>query len=190
VAAAAATAAADATCQRCGRQFNTYQGRNAHLRCCVGKTDETATTAAVGTTTTTATAAKPREVQDSLGSYWMTYPLGTPIRKRFDDGQYYRGTIIGSGYHYLIRYYQIQYEDGDAEDFTTAEVKRYLMKPEESDLDTLSNLDNRILSKQRKRKADAVKMGVVVGTSSRRSSSSGNMLKQLSCHNRPSKHWK
>merc|ERR1711865_1336526 len=101
------------------------------------------------------------------------------IRKRFDDGQYYRGTIIG--YDPIGHYYQIQYEDGDAEDFTTAEVKQYLMKPGEY----------WILPKQKKRKADAVKTGVVVGTSSRRSSSSSsNMLKQLSCHNRPSKHWK
>ena len=109
----------------------------------------------------------------------MTYPLGTPIRKRFDDGHYYRGTIIG--YDPITHYYQIQYADGDAEDFTTAEVKRYLMKQEEPDLDTLSNVDIR------KRKADAVKMGGVVGTSSSRSS---NMLKQLSCHNRPRKRWK
>ena len=147
---AATAAAADTTCQRCGRQFNTFQGRNAHLQFCVGKMDETVTTAVLGTTTTTAAvetttttataAAIPKEVQDNLGSYWtgtrtttttatsstMTYPRGTLIRKRFDDGQYYRGTIIG--YDPIEHYYQIQYEDGDAEDFTTAEVKRYRMK--------------------------------------------------------------
>ena len=59
--------AAASTCQWCGNQFRTHQGRNAHFQFCKEKPTNTAT-AAFGKTTSTATAI-PKEVQDNLGPY-------------------------------------------------------------------------------------------------------------------------
>ena len=52
------------------------------------------------------------------------YPIGTQIRKRFDDEYCYTGLIIG--HDPIENYYHIHYDDGDAEDYTMTQVKRQL----------------------------------------------------------------
>ena len=51
------------------------------------------------------------------------YDIGTIIRKRFPNHKHYEGEI--TAYDPINQLYRIQYLDGDAEDFTPAEVKRY-----------------------------------------------------------------
>ena len=50
------------------------------------------------------------------------YKVGTIISKKF-DGISYQGKIIKP---YDGRYYRIEYEDGDEEDMTHSEVRKYL----------------------------------------------------------------
>ena len=63
------------------------------------------------------------------------YDIGTIIRKRFPNKQYYEGEV--TNYDPTNQYYRIKYLDGDTEDFTPQEMKdhyhpyqRYTQKAE------------------------------------------------------------
>lgn len=53
------------------------------------------------------------------------YGIGTIIRKRFEDGNFYNGKVTS----YNTPFYHIQYEDGDEEDLDEAEMKQYYTTP-------------------------------------------------------------
>ena len=104
-ASAAVPATKKVTCHQCGRKFKTHQGCNVHKgRHCQGIL---------------------KRVRDSRGSYIAEFPIGTPIRKRFGR-LYYAGKIVGHDPN--ENHYQIEYDDGDAEDCDLTEVRRYTLK--------------------------------------------------------------
>ena len=51
----------------------------------------------------------------------LQFPIGTIIRKQFDQRQY-EGEIIS--YDPINKYYKVQYRDRDIEEFTTDEIKK------------------------------------------------------------------
>ena len=57
------------------------------------------------------------------------YPIGTIIRKQFDDGKYYEGEV--TKYDPPNKLYSIEYCDGDREEYTHDEVTTYRKKTQQ-----------------------------------------------------------
>ena len=70
----------------------------------------------------------PRVVRQTRSRAAKTYDIGTIIRKRFSNRKYYEGEV--TDYDPINQLYQIQYLDGDAEEFTPAEMKQYYYQPQ------------------------------------------------------------
>jgi len=68
-------------------------------------------------------AARPPRVNNRLPA---VYPIGTIIRKKFPDGNYYEGEV--KDYDPITGYYRVNYLDGDREDLEGREVKKYFKK--------------------------------------------------------------
>ena len=47
------------------------------------------------------------------------------MRRKFNDGEFYTGDI----YEYNNPFFRISYEDGQEEDMSLRDVKKYLVKP-------------------------------------------------------------
>ena len=51
--------------------------------------------------------------------------IGRRVRRKFNDGEFYTGDI----FEYDDPFFRISYEDGQEEDMSLRDVKRYLVKP-------------------------------------------------------------
>ena len=53
-------------------------------------------------------------------------PMGTIVRKRFNDGKFYEGEV--TKYDPINNYYTVRFQDGDVEEYDHDEMKRYKKK--------------------------------------------------------------
>ena len=57
---------------------------------------------------------------------YVQEPVGTIVRKRFNDGKFYEGEV--TKYNPINKYYTIKFVDGDIEEYDQQEMKKYKKK--------------------------------------------------------------
>ena len=55
-----------------------------------------------------------------------TEPIGTIVRRRFEDNKYYEGEVIK--YNAKDGFYTVRYQDGDIEEYDIMEMSRFKKK--------------------------------------------------------------